>query len=257
MMRDSGGWFGRAMEENAFIMEIIAGVVFFCVGVRLYRLSRRTRQAPECLVALTFVAWALSFAIYDIPYLFTAEGEAIAPAAAYGSLIAVNVGNIALALFTREVFRKGELWASWLVVAIALLMLFGTIGSGWVGDWEQIDPVANPGYWPQTVGGLAPSVWMCIEGFTQYRNARKRRRLGLCAPLTCHNFLLWGLAGALWMGLEFVLVAQDHFYLEAGEWSNALGIANGLLEIVPIAIMWLVFFPPTAYRCWIEAAAPA
>jgi len=245
------------MEENAFVMEIIAGVIFFCVGIRLFRLSRRTRQAPESLVALVFVAWALSFAIYDIPYLCTPEGESIAPAAAYGSLIAVNVGNIALALFTREVFRKGERWASWLVAAIGLLTLFGMAGSAWVGDWEQIDPVANPGYWPQTVGGLAPSVWMCVEGFTQYRNARRRRRLGLCKPLTCQNFLLWGLAGALWTGLELVLVFQDHVYLSAGEWSNALGIANGLLEIVPIAIMWLVFFPPAAYRRWIESAVPS
>ena len=81
--------------------------------------------------------------------------------------------------------------------------------------------------------------------------------MGLCAPLTCHNFLLWGVAGALWMGLEFVLVAQDHFYLNAGELSGALGIANGLLEIVPIALMWLVFFPPAAYRRWIEREAPA
>jgi hypothetical protein len=245
------------MEENAFIMEIIAGVIFFCVGIRLYRLSRLTRQAPEYLVALTFVAWALSFAFYDIPYLFTAEGESIPAAAAYGSLLAVNVGNIALALFTREVFRKGERWATWLVAVIALMILYGAAGSAWVGDWEQIDPVANPGYWPLTVASFAPSVWMCVEGFTQYRNARKRRRLGLCAPLACHNFLLWGIAGGLWMCLELVLAAQDHIYLEAGEWSTALGVANGLLEIVPIVIMWLVFFPPAAYRRWIEAAAPA
>jgi hypothetical protein len=245
------------MEENAFVMEIIAGVIFFCVGIRLYGLSRRSRQMPEYLVALTFVAWALSFAFYDIPYFFKPEGEKIAPAAAYGSLVAVNVGNIALALFTREVFRKGARWATWLVVAIGLLMLYGMIGSAWVGDWEQIDPVANPGYWPQTVGGLAPSVWMCFEGFTQYRTTRKRRNLGFCEPLTCHNFLLWGVAGALWMALEFVLVAQDQFYREVGEWSNALGIANGLLEIVPIALMWLVFFPPAAYRRWIEGEAAA
>jgi len=245
------------MEENAFIMEIIAGAIFFCVGIRLYRLSRRTRQAPEYLVALTFLAWAFSFAIYDIPYLFTPEGEPIAPAAAYGSLLAVNVGNIGLALFTREVFRKRERWALWLVVAIASLLVCGSVGTAWVGDWEQTDPVANPGYWLQTVGGLAPSVWMCVEGFGHYRSARLRRRLGLCDPLTCQNFLLWGVAGALWMGLEFVLVAQDHFYLSAGELSGALGIANGLLELVPIALMWLVFFPPAAYRRWIERAAPA
>jgi hypothetical protein len=245
------------MEEHAFIMELIAGVAFFCVGIRLYRLSRRTRQAPEYLVALTFVSWAFSFAIFDIPYLFTPEGESVAPAAAYGSLLALNVGNVALALFTREVFRKGERWATGLVVAIALLVICGSVGTAWVGDWEQINPVANPGYWLQTVGGLAPSVWMGIEGFGQYRNALRRRKLGLCEPLTCQNFLLWGVAGALWAGLELVLTAQDHVYLNAGEWSGALGIANGLLEIVPIAIMWLVFFPPAAYRRWIEGAAPA
>jgi hypothetical protein len=245
------------MEEHAFIMELIAGTIFFCVGIRLYLLSRRTRQTPEYLVALVFVSWAFAFAIYDIPYLFTPEGEPVAPAAAYGSLLAVNVGSIALALFTREVFRKGERWATALVVAIALMMVWGAAGTAWVGDWEQIDPVANPGYWPQTVGALAPSVWMCIEGFIHYRNARKRRKLGLCEPLMCQNFLLWGVAGALWMGLDLVLVAQDHFYLNAGELSEALGIANGLLEIVPIAIMWLVFFPPAAYRRWIEGAPAA
>ena len=32
----------RTMDESAYIMEAIAGVVFLVVGVRLYALSRRT-----------------------------------------------------------------------------------------------------------------------------------------------------------------------------------------------------------------------
>ncbi len=245
------------MEESAFIMEAIAGVIFLIVGVRLYRLSRQTGQAPEYFIALTFLLWALGYALYDIPYAFAEADQSIAPFFAYTSMLALNLGNVAFALFTKEVFRKQQRWAGWLVVAIVVCLVLGSAGSAWVGDWEQVDPVANPGYWLQTVGALAPSVWMCVEGLGQHRSARRRLKLGLCKPLTCHNFLLWGVAGALWLSLEFVLVAQDHVYLSAGEWSGALGIANGLLEIVPIAIMWLVFFPPASYRRWIEGAAPA
>ena len=64
-----------------------------------------------------------------------------------------------------------------------------------------------------------------------------------------------GLAGVLWSSLEFVLVMQDFIYLSAGDWSGALGIVQGLLEIAPVCMMWLVFFPPAGYRRWIEGAA--
>jgi hypothetical protein len=245
------------MEENAYIMDAIAGVIFLVVGVRLFALSRRTGQAPEYFIALTFLLWAFGYAIYDIPYAFTEADQSIAPAFAYSSLLAFNLGNIAFALFTKDVFRKKQRWALWLVVAIAVCLVLGSAGSAWVGDWEQVDPLANPGYWPQTVGGLAPTIWMGVEGLAHYARARKRLKLGLCAPLTCHNFLLWGIAGVLWLILEIVLVVQDFIYLSAGDWSGALGIASGLLEIVPIALMWLVFFAPAAYRRWIEGATPA
>jgi hypothetical protein len=245
------------MEENALIMEAIAGVVSLVVGMRLYAFSRRTGHAPEYLLALTFLLWALGYALYDIPYVFAGGDGSVEPHFAYSSLLAFNLGNVALALFTKDVFRKKQRWALWLVVAIAVCLLLGSVGSAWVGDWEQVDPLANPGYWPQTVGGLAPSLWMGVEGLAHYASARKRLKIGLCAPLTCHHFLLWGLAGALWAILEIVIVAQDFVYLNGGVWSGVLGIVNGLLEIVPVGLMWLVFFAPAGYRRWIEGPAPA
>jgi hypothetical protein len=247
----------RIMDESAYIMEAIAGVVFLVVGVRLYLLSRQTGQAPEFFIALMFVLWALGYALYDIPYAFVEGDESIAPFFAYSSLLAINLGNVALALFTKQVFRKKQRWALWLVVAIAICLALGAAGSAWVGDWEQVNPLANPGYWPQTLGGIAPAAWMGIEGLAHYASARKRLKIGLCAPLTCHHFLLWGFAGALWSGLEIVLVTQDFIYLSAGDWSGALGIVSGLLEIAPIGMMWLVFFAPSGYRRWIEGATPA
>jgi hypothetical protein len=226
------------------------------VGVRLYWLSRQTGQAPEYFIALAFLFWALGYALYDIPYAFVEGDGSIAPFFSYSSLLVFNLGNVALALFTRVVFRKQQRWAGWLVVAIAVCLVLGAAGSAWVGDWEQVDLVANPGYWPQTIGGLAPAIWMGVEGLSHFARARKRLKVGLCAPLTCHHFLLWGLAGALWAGVEIVLVVQDFVYLSAGDWSVALGIVNGLLEIVPLCMIWLVFFAPAGYRRWIEGAAP-
>ncbi len=245
------------MEEIAYIMESIAGVIYLMVGVRLYLLSRQTRQAPEYFIALAFLGWALGYALYDIPYAFTEGDESISPFFAYSSLVTFNLGTVAFALFTKEVFRKEQRWALGLVAAIVVCLVLGLAGTAWVGDWEQVEPLANPGYWPQTVGGLAPMVWMGVEGLAHYASARKRLKLGLCAPLTCHNFMLWGLAGALWASLEAVIVVQDFIYLSIGDWSGGLGIVHGTLEVVPIGMVWLVFFAPAGYRRWIEGPAPA
>ncbi len=245
------------MDEIAYIMDAIAGVIFLIVGVRLYLMSRQHSQAPEVFVALTFLLWAVGYALYDIPYAFTEGDESIAPFFAYTSLVVVNAGTAAFALFTMKVFREQQRWALWLVVAIVASLVLGLAGTAWVGDWEQVDPLANPGYWPQTVGGLAPMVWMGVEGLVHYVSARKRLKFGLCAPLTCYNFLLWGLAGALWAILEAIIVIQDFIYLSVGDWSGALGIVHGTLEVVPIGMIWLVFFAPAGYRRWIGGAAPA
>jgi len=243
------------MDTSAFICEAIAGVIYLVVGVRLLLLGLRTHQAPEYFIALAFLCWALGYALYDIPYLFAEGDQSPAPFYAYTSLLCFNLGNLALALFTREVFRKKQPWAGWLVVAIAISLVFGAAGSAWVGDWAQLDPVANPGYWPQTVGALIPAVWMGVEGLAHYARAHKRLGVGLCSPLTCHHFLLWGLAGALWSGLEIVVVMQDFIYLSAGDWSAALGVLNGLLEFVAVAMIWLAFCTPAFYSRWVEGSA--
>jgi hypothetical protein len=65
------------------------------------------------------------------------------------------------------------------------------------------------------------------------------------------------MAGALWSVLEIVVIVQDFIYVSAGDWSNALGIAIGVLEIVPLALIWLAFFAPAGYRSWIKRAATA
>jgi len=245
------------MDTSAYVGEVIAGFVFFFVGVRLYGLSRRTGHLPETLIAASFLLWTLSFAIYDIPYAFVDSEELVPAVCSYGSLIALSSGNIVFTFFIRAVFRPTARWAMGLVAAIAVGNLAGVVGMALMGDWEGINPLANPWYWLEFFGSVAPSIWMGAEGFAQYFKTRRQLKLGLCAPMACNRFLLWGIAGSVWVVLEVVVSASDLVYAFNGYWSELLGLGTALFEILPIAIVWFVFFPPAFYRRWVEGGGSA
>jgi len=233
----------------------IAWGAYLYVGVRLYRLSRRTGQLPELLIAATFLLWTLAYLFYDIPYTIVLAGELVPDVCSYASLITLALGNAAFAFFIRAVFRPDARWATWLVAAIVVSLVAGVAGSAWVGDWEGINPLANPWYWLEYLGSFAPSAWMTAEGFSQYFKARRRLELGLCEPMACSRFLLWGIAGALWVILEVVLTANDFANALTGQWSPLLDFGVALFEVVPVAVIWFVFFPPEFYRRWVEGSA--
>jgi hypothetical protein len=224
------------------------------VGVRLYRLSRRTGQLPEFLIAATFLLWTLSYLIWDIPYAIFRIDELVPVVCSYASLIALALGNAAFAFFIRAVFRPDARWATWLVVAIVISLVAGVAGSAWIGDWEGINPLANPWYWLEYFGSFAPAVWLGAEGFAQYLRARRRLKLGLCEPMACNRFVLWGIAGALWVILEVILTAGDFALALTGRWSGLLDFGVALFEAVPVVVIWFVFFPPEYYCRWVEGS---
>jgi hypothetical protein len=245
------------MDTSAYIGEVISGFVYLFVGVRLYLLSRRTGHTPEALISASFLLWMLSYAFWDIPYAFVDSEELVPAVCSYGSLIALALGTVVFMFFIRAVFRPDARWATGLVAAVAVSNLVGVAGAGWIGDWEGVNPLANPWYWLEFFGSFAPGVWMGVEGFAQYFKTHKQLKLGLSEPMTCNRFLLWGIAGLFWAILEVIISASDLIYALTGQWSELLGLGIGFLEIVPIAMVWFVFFPPAAYRRWVEGAAPA
>jgi len=232
----------------------IAWMAYLYVGARLYRLGRRTGQLPEFLIAVSFLLWALTYLFYDIPYAIFRLDELIPAVCSYGSLIALASGNVVFAFFIRAVFRRDARWATWLVAAIALSVVAGLAGSAWIGDWRGGNPLTNPWYWLDCFGSFAPSIWMGAEGFAQYFKARRRLKLGLCEPMACNRFLLWGVAGSLWLILEAVLTANDFAFALTGRWSELLTLWNALFEIAPVAVIWFVFFPPKFYCRWVEGS---
>jgi hypothetical protein len=239
------------MDTSAYVGEVISGFVYLFVGVRLYRLSRRTGHLPETLIAASFLLWTLAFAIWDIPYAFVDSEELVPAVYSYGSLIVGALGTVVFTFFIRAVFRPSARWAIWLVAAITVANLAGVVGMAYMGDWEGTNPLANPWYWLEYFGGVVPSGWMGAEGFAQYFKTRRRLKLGLCGPIACNRFLLWGLAGSLWVILESVVTASDFVYVFTGYWSELLGLGIALFEILPIVVVGFVFFPPAFYGRWV------
>ncbi len=238
-----------------YIAYSFAGLVYLIVGVRLFALSVRNAQTPERLLSVTFLFWAFNYFLYDIPSLIFYGEALLPPLFSISSALTLYLGTITFAVFTRAVFRNQERWALWLVASMVGCLLVGVAGSVWVGDWGGEYPLSHPWWWVARVGSAAPSVWMAAEGFTQYNKARRRQQLGLCAPQLCNRYLLWGLAGALWVILEFVEVADYIVYQSTGQYSDSLFVLVGWLEAVPGGMIWLVFFPPTFYRNWINNRA--
>ncbi|MBW2493399.1 MAG: hypothetical protein JRE43_01510 [Deltaproteobacteria bacterium] len=245
------------MELYTLIGEIVAGIIYLSMGVQLYRLSTQSRQIPDRLLSVTLLAWGLSYLVYDAFVIVAGPGAEIAPWVSFSSVFVRYLGSIAFASFTRSVFRRREAWALWLVAAIAIGLVAGLVGSVLMGDWSGGDPVGNPWYWPKWACGAAPLVWMGAEGFSHFAKARQRCKLGLCKPLDANRYLLWGLAGVLWAVLEIVVIGQDVVYQQTGAWSASVGLAVCWLEIVPVVLIWLVFFPPAGYRRWIDGPIPA
>jgi len=111
------------MEQSAYLMESLAGVICLALGVRLYWCSQRSVRFSDRLMAIALLIWGAGYAAYDIPYAFVDGNERISPVFSYGSTLLFNLGNVALAWFVKEVFRRRENWAGWAVVATAIVSL--------------------------------------------------------------------------------------------------------------------------------------
>jgi hypothetical protein len=243
------------MEESAFLGGVIAGLVSFTVGVRLIRLSWRSQKTPEFLLGMTLFLWGLAYACWQIP-VATANQPLTQPLFFAGRVFTC-VATIFFAIFTRIVFRSQARWAKALVFAIAIAVFAGIAGSFAVGDSEGVRPLSDPWWWADWAAALVAMSWVGVEGFINYLNARQRVRLGLCDPLVCNRYLLWGITGTVWAVFYGIVVVQ-HIEFETHEvWSVAMDRAGSAADITGVALVWLICLPPRFYRRWIAGTAPA
>jgi len=242
------------MEDQAYIGELLTGIVYLIAGVRLLRLGERTGEAPERLLGATFLFMGVSAAFYVLP-VFSAF-ESLWTPLIFAGRVTFLPAAVMLALFTRLVFRPENRWGVYLVWGTAILLVSGVGGSAWGGDWEGFS-ISNRWFWLEWVGFTLPFGWAGSEAFIQYRQARRRVRLGLSDPLVCNRYLLWALFGALQASSCLVLLPQYSEYETTSQFTATWDALYGASIIASLVMIWLVFFPPVLYRRWINRAALA
>ncbi|MCH8084520.1 MAG: hypothetical protein IH885_09830 [Myxococcales bacterium] len=242
------------MEDSGYLVGVLAGISCFIAGTRLIRLSWRSQKSPELLLGSSLLLWGLAYVCWQIPIEM---GNPLTQPLLFAARVFTDAATIVFATFTWIAFRSQARWAKTLVFAIAIGVFTGIAGSIAVGDWGGIQPISNPWWWADWAAGLVALSWVGVEGFIHYRNARPRVRLGLCDPLVCNRYLLWGITGIVWTAVWGALVFEYIEFETQQVWSSAMERVAGTLDITGVALVLIICFPPRFYQRWIAGASPA
>jgi len=239
------------MAEIAYIISCIAGCFYLIACYRLLRLSKRSGERPEFWLGLYFGGAGQWYLLYSAPYFFGLE--ALPPLTEQGVEWIYALSVIPYLLFIRSTFRPGCGWATAVTVVSTLLLIGGASAASLGGDFSN--SIDDPAYLIEWIGYTIPAVWLCCEGIRSHSTARKRVRLGLCEPIVANRYLLFAYFGAC----QVAACGADLLWALGNSRGGASSaFETGLLsatEIASVAALWLAFFPPLAYRRWIEHRA--
>ncbi len=165
------------------------------------------------------------------------------------------VGHGALVAFSWRVFHPRDTWAGALAGTLAALIgvaLSGEVLSGEYLRYSDMRPISGPWLlFGLAARGAAPT-WMAFECFRFHHKLRLRAKIGLAEPLVVNRVLLWGIAigcSALGFGMSIVHRLVYGTGLRAHVW--ALTTVSALATVSALCL-GLAFFPPKAYRRWLE-----
>ena len=236
------------------LVMIVADAV---VGVRLLRLSLRTRRIPELAIGVSLlflggIGYPLAVAARN-----GAAGSPEATADLIGAALACqNLGCAGMAVATAGTFRAGVGWARGLAAAICAVLLGSWLVQLATHDFAR--PVGtSPAYFVGLAARVLPFVWSAAESWSYYAKLRRRLRVGLGDAAVTDRFRLWAtnatcVALAFGVFLAGLLAGTD---VATSPWVLALTSLAGLVSGVTL---WLAFLPPERYlRRFQPSGAPA
>jgi len=222
------------------------------VGLRLVALGARRRQLPELALGASY----LLFGAVGYPLGAVARASAAAGAIDAGSWLATalaiqNLGIVACYVFNAHVFRPGRSGAAVATVGAGLLLV-SWLGHGVDPGWAGAE---SHGLWYYLGLGTraAAFVWGAAEAFSYRARLERRVRVGLADAVVANRMLLWG--------TSYVLIALGFGVFAWGtRWSGGVNSPAVVLPLAACGVgaataMTLTFFPPAAYRRWLDRQA--
>jgi hypothetical protein len=98
-------------------------------------------------------------------------------------------------------------------------------------------------------------IWISMEASVYYLKVRQHRWLGEGDALLLNRMGLWCLLGVSWVVVECLSATQYVIFELTQRWLVSLSFALTALELGGVVMVWLVFYPPAAYRDWINRPA--
>lgn len=243
------------LDQAAVTLVFLSGISYVVVGIYLLRKASTMPGRPEFLLGLAFLMDGLAYGCSEFPFVFGIDG--LLEELSFLGRVWSGGCSLAIALFTRRVFRPGAAWARRLAYGIGALIAAGLVVSALEGDWEGLTPLSGAGFWIDWLGTLSPFLWLAIEASKQYWITRRRVPLGLIDPLVCNRYLLIAVYAALGTTTFFILIPMYIIYELYGTWSVALDLATGTAEIASLLALWISFSAPAFYRRWVYGPGPA
>jgi len=239
------------VQALGFLAMIAASIL---LGVRLLRLWGRTRETPELTIGLAFLlagaAGYSSFSALAVVRQSGGDPHLIKLLTLLG-LGFTAIGALCNGIGSWRIFRVGNRWPWALVGTLAALMMIAFVGlargtPGVPSDW----------IWVGLLSACAIYAWTTAEALLLSGMLRRRAALGLADPQITSRVFQWAIAG----GAVVVVILSaflTRVVLGLGARPPSLATFQSLCGLGAAGAIWIGFFPPAAYRRWVDARAEA
>ena len=228
------------------------------VGLRLLVTGFLERSIPELALAAFFLfGGAVTFGFELVAREFLVDSLEWQTRLRTVSYLGARVPAVAIALFTWRVFRPADRWAGLLFGLIAGTMLTLSLNHLVVG---HSTPGSGPAFWIGVLATLTGLAWAMADSFAYYRSSVRRLALGLTSAVVSNRFLLWSIWSGAAMLIVVAKVSSILLFPLDGPFTTARGavtVFQSLVGLTCVTALTLTFYPPAAYKRWIESRSAA